>query len=346
MSPDADPTAGAPLPFVDRLHHDLVTEAGIEAHAPSASLFWSAVGAGLAISFSFLAGAAAAAAVPTSWAGLATAFAYPLGFLIVVGGRYQLFTENTLPPVARVLERLDTVPSLLRLWSIVLVGNLAGALVVGAFLGVPGVLPDPVAEAGLAMLTLDAHVPAFAIFARALLAGWLVAGMVWLIHRMDGSATIPVLWACTAVMPLLHLEHVVVGSVEAAWAVQVGVATPALAARHLLITLAGNTAGGVLLVAILNHARTARAHPDRPRLPWRSWLFGLPLPAPHPDTLHGIQGMSHWWLTARGRHPLPARLYDTPAQMARDARHFGASRLVLHRKDGPVRVIDLARHDH
>ena len=47
---------------------------------------------------------------------------YPIGFIVVVIGRAQLFTENTLTPVLPVLKRrnLETLGNMLRLWSIVL----------------------------------------------------------------------------------------------------------------------------------------------------------------------------------------------------------------------------------
>ncbi|MEZ4321941.1 MAG: formate/nitrite transporter family protein [Myxococcota bacterium] len=259
---------------VDQLHASLVSKAEAEVRVAPTSLFWSALGAGLAIAFSFLAAAAAAAAAPPDWSALAGSMAYPLGFLIVVGGRYQLFTENTLPPVARVLERLDSVPSLLKLWGIVLFGNVVGAAAIGMVIAIPGVLPEHVSEAAAGLLTLTHHTGMLAVFGRAVLAGWLVAAMVWLLHRMSAKATLPVVWACTFVMPLLSLEHVVVGSVEATWAVGAGLVAPASALRHLGVTLVGNTVGGVLLVALLNHARTGTPDPDLPRLSLRHWLLG------------------------------------------------------------------------
>lgn len=47
--------------------------------------------------------------------GLAAALFYPIGFLIVIAGRSQLFTENTITPVTVVLTRFGSLPNMLRL---------------------------------------------------------------------------------------------------------------------------------------------------------------------------------------------------------------------------------------
>ena len=52
---------------------------------------------------------------------------YPIGFIAVIIGRAQLFTENTLYPVALVLAERRHVWRTLRLWAIVLTSNLSGA---------------------------------------------------------------------------------------------------------------------------------------------------------------------------------------------------------------------------
>lgn len=261
-------------PAVQTSHNALVAAAEVEIAAPPHSLFWSAVGAGLAIAFSFLAASGARAAAPPGWEHVLGALAYPLGFAIVVMGRYQLFTENTLPPVALVLERLAPVSCLGRVWGLVLLGNLLGASAVGGFLAWPGLLTPGVAEAAVHVASV-VHAPdPGVVFGRAVIAGWLVAAMVWLVHRVDRGAGLAVIWVCASLMPLLHLEHVVVGTVEAMWALASGLAPLGAVAVHLGVTLIGNTLGGVLLVALLNHARTDRVQPDRPRLPARAWLLG------------------------------------------------------------------------
>src|SRR5690348_15269666 len=112
--------------------HDNVSEAAKEElERPASELIWSSLASGLLVGFSFLAVGFLTSLVPPAYHTLATAVAYPLGFLYVVHARHQLFTENTLEPVIPLLEKRDgkTLRQLLRLWAIVLPVNLIGALI-------------------------------------------------------------------------------------------------------------------------------------------------------------------------------------------------------------------------
>jgi formate-nitrite transporter family protein len=91
-------------------------------------LVWSGLAAGLSMGFSFLMEALLSMHVPdTNWQPLVTKFGYCIGFLIVILGRQQLFTENTLTPGLHLLHRKDaeTVAKAGRLWVTVLGANLA-----------------------------------------------------------------------------------------------------------------------------------------------------------------------------------------------------------------------------
>ena len=74
----------------------------------------------------------------------AGAVAFPIGFLLVILGRSELFTENFLIPVAAVVKRERSVASLLLLWLISWVGNLVGCLGTTALLLVPDAIGDPI----------------------------------------------------------------------------------------------------------------------------------------------------------------------------------------------------------
>ena len=88
---------------------------------------------------------------------------------------------------------------------------------------------------------------------KAVLAGWLIALMVWLIPGA-GPGRLWLILILTYVVAIAHFSHVIAGSVEAAFDVFTG-HMPALdyVTRFLVPTLIGNTLGGVSLVAILNH---------------------------------------------------------------------------------------------
>ena len=105
------------------------TEGEAELIRPFSALWWSGVAAGISIGFSFLTEAALAAHLPLSeWRPIIAKLGYAVGFLIVILGRQQLFTENVLTAVLPVISRrkLDWLISMIRLWGIVLAANVVG----------------------------------------------------------------------------------------------------------------------------------------------------------------------------------------------------------------------------
>jgi len=100
-----------------------------ELHRTASALAWSAFAAGLSMGFSFIAEAVLTARLPDQpWRPLIAFVGYCVGFLIVILGRQQLFTENTLTVVLPLLVRKDlsTLLRMLRLWAVVLSANLVG----------------------------------------------------------------------------------------------------------------------------------------------------------------------------------------------------------------------------
>ena len=63
------------------------------------------------------------------WRDLVAYLAYPLGFIAVIIGRAQLFTENTLYPVVLVLDERKHLVRMLRLWGTVFLANVIGATI-------------------------------------------------------------------------------------------------------------------------------------------------------------------------------------------------------------------------
>src|SRR3954447_8156957 len=112
----------------------ILKEGEEELARPSSALFWSGLAAGLSMGFSMIAEGLLHAHLPDSpWRPLVAKFGYSVGFLIVILGRQQLFTENTLTPILPLLLRKDvkTLLQVARLWTVVLVTNLMGGVLVG-----------------------------------------------------------------------------------------------------------------------------------------------------------------------------------------------------------------------
>ncbi|SAL86775.1 Inner membrane protein YfdC [Caballeronia arvi] len=225
-----------------------------------AALMWSALAAGLSMGFSFLVQAILEGALPdTRWRHLITSLGYTIGFVFVILGRQQLFTESTLTAVLPVLTRrnLGTLGKTLRLWAIVLFFNLVGTTIFAALLQFKHVFDTEVTAA----LAEVARAPFSATFGvtlvRAVFAGWLIALMVWLLPSARSARLLTILLV-TYTVGVSKLTHVIASSAEAAYAVIIGtVGVSDYFSVFLVPTLIGNMLGGISMVAIINHAAIA-----------------------------------------------------------------------------------------
>lgn len=229
-----------------------------ELHRPIAALGWSGLAAGMSMGFSLVAMALFRAYLPDRpWRPLLVRLGYPMGFLIVIIARQQLFTENTLTAMIPLLARRDlkTLVRVLRLWTIVLVANLIGAHL---FAWVVAVTPMFLPEVQSAMLALAREAAAVTFgeaVLRGIFAGWLIAMVVWMLAAID-TGRIAVIVFMTYIVGLASLTHIIAGSVEVLFLVMVGVKSwGAIALGYLLPTLIGNVIGGVSLTAAINHAQ-------------------------------------------------------------------------------------------
>lgn len=221
------------------------------------ALLWSGLAAGLSMGFSFLVEAELRTGLPdTPWRHLVAALGYSVGFVIVVLGRQQLFTESTITAVLPVLTRRDlpTLGKLLRLWALVLSANIAGTWLFASLLAFARPFHPETAPA-LAALAAEVTAQPFATtLAQGVLSGWLIALMVWLLPSA-GSARLWVVLLLTYVVAVARLPHIVAGSGEAAYGVLTGAST---GARYVwsffLPTVIGNSLGGTVLAALINHA--------------------------------------------------------------------------------------------
>jgi formate/nitrite transporter FocA (FNT family) len=263
----------------DEIFHRVAATADHEFQRTPRMLWFSGLAAGLSIGVSFLARMSLGSA--TGQPGeLLGDLLFPVGFLIVVLGRYQLFTENTLTPITLVLTRIASLPALLRLWGVVFAANVLGAGIAAGLLSVPGALPTEVVEAGR---TISAHafeVPIRDLFLRGVLAGGIVASMVWLIHAVDDSAArVLIVYALMLMIPVTGLFHCITSFSEVVFGVFQGEGDLPAALAFLAAVTVGNTVGGVLLVGTINYGQTHETRvPDRDamtlQLSWKEFLVG------------------------------------------------------------------------
>ena len=181
---------------------------------------------------------------------------YPIGFIIVILGRAQLFTENTLYPVALSLAEHKHFKHTLRLWAIVLLANVAGACAFALLVArTPALNPEFLSQLAHIGLESVQRAPS-SIFWSAVVAGWMIAMVAWLVsasHSITGS--VMVIWALTFLIGLGHFAHCIAGSGEVLTAVLTHQVAWSGYFRWLALAVAGNISGGVIIVTLLEYGQ-------------------------------------------------------------------------------------------
>lgn len=224
------------------------------------SLFTSALTAGLEIGISFFmilsAFALLSGVLPNHYALVIASLLYPIGFIIVVIGQSLLFTEQTSLLSLPVLNGIEPLNKLLRLWGIVIAGNVVGGCLFAALM----------IGLGLNMQLFSAsdidayaeHILGFrwwVIFGSAILAGWMMGVTAWLVtSARDTLSRIVLVTVITGSIGFLGLHHSIIGNIEIFSALLYGNTVSLW--RYLLflaVILIGNTIGGVVFVAVLKN---------------------------------------------------------------------------------------------
>lgn len=188
---------------------------------------------------------------------LLVALGYPVGFVLVIMGKMQLFTENTVTAVLPLATHptLRNLGRTLRLWTAVLLANLAGTWLVAALMAHQLILsPEQLRAAiDLSRTALD-HSPA-QVLLLGMPAGFLVATIAWILPNVRRSE-FPVVVLITYAIAVGGFSHVVAGSGEA-WLLALSGQTSFAAALggYILPALIGNIIGGTGLFAVLAHGQ-------------------------------------------------------------------------------------------
>ncbi len=230
---------------------------------PGFSLFLSSISAGLILGFAAMAVSFVVTTLPlgvdASVTRLAMGAVYPLGFIICILNRSELFTEHTALAVYPALDKKCSFVSVLRLWALVLVGNLVGTLISAVLLS----SADAIVEAERGYIYVAHHLLSFSAyqtFISAVLAGWLMALGGWIILGMHiSSATIISIYIVTFLIGIGGLHHSIAGSAEVFTAFLLSDEIPASKIGIFLLTaVPGNLIGGSFFVAALNYAQIRR----------------------------------------------------------------------------------------
>lgn len=221
-------------------------------------LFFSAISAGLEVGFSVFLMASLYSLfheiVHPSVMHVMLSLAYPLGFIFVVIGKSELFTEHTTLAVIPVLNRNATFKSLVTLWAIVYTGNLLGGYLFGYILSVlPQHLSVIKAGAYLALVEKLINLPWYVIGGSGILAGWLMGLLSWLVtSSQETISRILIIILITTVIGIGGLHHSIVGSIEIFTAMLTSNEVIWKDYLHVqLFATLGNIVGGVVFVAFI-----------------------------------------------------------------------------------------------
>ena len=262
----------------EEIHQRILAAADEEISSAPRKLLFSGLTTGFAIVLSVIGFAVGLAHFPDR--PFLAALLSPIGFLYIILGRFQLFTENTLPPVKLVLTRLASLPLLLRLWGLVLSANIAGAALGTLVLAHTQVLSPEAVQA--VARTMEEYLAAswWDTFFRALFAGWLVAGVVWInAAARDTTSRLLIVYFVFYTIVVCDLYHVITSVAEAFlvfFSGSVAAGPLALFGGFCLPVLLGNTAGGVLVFAFAAYAQSEkRRYPEVRVLNTHELLFSM-----------------------------------------------------------------------
>ncbi len=248
-----------------RTAHEIFEEAAEngrkELNRPMKALAFSGFAGGMTMGLTGMAVAIVTASLPE---GMTREFVpylfYPVGFIAVIIGRAQLFTENTLYPIVLLLRdrRRERFISTIRLWITVFVANVLGASAFAALVSQTDALPKQYLTE-LVRLGVENSSFNFAhVFWTAVIGGWLIALVAWMVTASHWTiGQIAVVWLLTFVVGIGHFAHCIATSGEILTSVMTA-SIPLRQYLHWIVAATlGNILGGVIIVSLLNYGQVA-----------------------------------------------------------------------------------------
>lgn len=239
--------------------YEIIRQQGVEElERPFASLWWSGVVAGIAISTSVYCEAFIHSHLPdAAWRPLIENFGYSVGFVIVILGGFQLFTEQTVTAVLPVLAKptLGNLGRTGRLWTIVFTANMAGTFFAALLALVIGQVDPEQLDAALAVSRHFVENGPLAIFLLGMPAGFFIAALVWILPTAKGNEFWLII-LLTYMIALGDLTHVVAGLTEVFLLMLVGEESVFDGVFGIILpALIGNIIGGTVLFSLIAYAQ-------------------------------------------------------------------------------------------
>lgn len=246
-----------PRPHAVDIYERVCDDTVEELQRPPSSLAYSGLFAGFTIGLGPL--AVAMAIVVLGDGGpekFVATLLYPIGYIAVIIGRAQFFTENTLYPVMVSMRRPKYLGISARLWAIVYASNLIGAFLFAMLMILTAAFGEPTQAQIVAEGLGDTSGPLTSTFWSAVVTGWLLALVAWLVEASEtATGQIMVIFALTFLVGLGGFDHCIATTTEGFSALLEGPLSLADLGGWLAVTTAGNVVGGVMIVAAINYGQ-------------------------------------------------------------------------------------------
>jgi formate-nitrite transporter family protein len=193
------------------------------------------------------------------------AVGFAIGFVFIVVGRSELFTENFLVPIAALLRRRGRAADLAVLWTVTMAGNLVGILLLAAILTRAGLVPPSALTAAGTLADTFANRDLVAAFLSAVVAGTTMTLLTWLSEAVEldiSRIALGLLMGFLLAVP--SLNHAVVSVGEMSFGILAGTADKATwtdLAQNFPVAVVGNLVGGLGFVTLARILQI-RGEPD------------------------------------------------------------------------------------
>lgn len=242
-------------------------EAGLKEHRRSnTGLFLSSLSAGLEVGFSILLIGIMytlfKAEVSPSKLYVIMALVYPIGYIFVIIGRSELFTEHTVLATIPVFNGEATLKSLAKLWIIIYLGNLVGGYLFGLIVLQFNINTHLISDDFF--YVVSQKMVAYSsgnILISSIMAGWLMGTLSWLLSSaQDTLSRVVMIFLITFIISIAGLHHCIVGSIEVfmAYFGNSNKISGAEFFKFQSLSTLGNVIGGVVLVSFVKYAHSKR----------------------------------------------------------------------------------------
>ena len=244
-----------------QIFHAAQDNAREEIKRSSRTLAFSGVLGGLTMGLTGLSVASVRAILGSGgWEELVSFLVYPMGFIAVIIGRAQLFTENTLYPVVLILDERRYIKryllQTLRLWTVVFSANVVGAAIFAVLAIKSGALSADIASQLVSLGVNSVTGSPSHFFWSGIVGGWLIALVAWMVTASQWTiGQVMMIWLLAFVVGIGKFSHCIASSGEILSAVMAGSVTIDGYLKWLLFATSGNIVGGVLIVSVLNYGQ-------------------------------------------------------------------------------------------